>query len=282
QVLPEFLAFCGDRPLAAHNAEFDVGFLRAAGVGVSWLVWITDKLASLPFSYTYVAYPYFAVGALAAVAAFIAVKRGRARRLTATALTLAVFLCGICVSAYMGESRVRIDSVYAGVAQADFVTCGGKRVLYVSHLAESSFPGVLSRAAGVGIISADAVVAGDVYSVPAAKRLAARLGAGEPLVPYACAEEGVEGVGVSRAGLGPAELTLVSDESGLDMYLSCGGTLAAFTGRSRARNSPDVVFSRTGYAAEAPLLVVGRPSDYAEAAAERTLYSAGEGVLTFF
>ncbi|MBQ7566510.1 MAG: PolC-type DNA polymerase III, partial [Oscillospiraceae bacterium] len=29
QVLPEFLAFCGDRPLAAHNASFDVGFLKA-------------------------------------------------------------------------------------------------------------------------------------------------------------------------------------------------------------------------------------------------------------
>lgn len=30
KVLPEFLAFCGDRPLAAHNAEFDIGFLRSA------------------------------------------------------------------------------------------------------------------------------------------------------------------------------------------------------------------------------------------------------------
>ena len=30
QVLPEFLAFCGDRPLAAHNADFDVGFVRQA------------------------------------------------------------------------------------------------------------------------------------------------------------------------------------------------------------------------------------------------------------
>ncbi len=29
-VLPEFLAFCGDRPLAAHNADFDVGFILAA------------------------------------------------------------------------------------------------------------------------------------------------------------------------------------------------------------------------------------------------------------
>ena len=30
EVLPKFLAFCGDRPLAAHNAEFDVSFLLAA------------------------------------------------------------------------------------------------------------------------------------------------------------------------------------------------------------------------------------------------------------
>ena len=30
QVLPEFLAFCGDLPLCAHNADFDVGFLTAA------------------------------------------------------------------------------------------------------------------------------------------------------------------------------------------------------------------------------------------------------------
>ncbi len=29
-VLPQFLAFCGDRPLAAHNADFDVGFVLAA------------------------------------------------------------------------------------------------------------------------------------------------------------------------------------------------------------------------------------------------------------
>ncbi len=30
QVLPEFLAFCGGRPLAAHNADFDTAFIRNA------------------------------------------------------------------------------------------------------------------------------------------------------------------------------------------------------------------------------------------------------------
>ncbi len=30
EVLPKFLAFCGDRPLAAHNADFDVSFILAA------------------------------------------------------------------------------------------------------------------------------------------------------------------------------------------------------------------------------------------------------------
>ncbi|MBR2049066.1 MAG: PolC-type DNA polymerase III, partial [Oscillospiraceae bacterium] len=30
EVLPKFLDFCGDRPLIAHNADFDVGFVRAA------------------------------------------------------------------------------------------------------------------------------------------------------------------------------------------------------------------------------------------------------------
>ena len=30
QVLPEFLEFCGDLPLCAHNADFDVGFIQAA------------------------------------------------------------------------------------------------------------------------------------------------------------------------------------------------------------------------------------------------------------
>ncbi len=29
-IIPEFLKFCGDRPLAAHNADFDVGFILAA------------------------------------------------------------------------------------------------------------------------------------------------------------------------------------------------------------------------------------------------------------
>ena len=139
--------------------------------------------ASLPFSYSYVAYPYFAVAALAVIAAYIAVRRGRLRALTAGALALSVTLCGVCVNAYEEEKNVLIDSVYAGVGQADFVSCGGRRVLYVSNLQESSFPGVLNRAGYVGIISADAVVAGDVYSVPAAKRLAERLGAGAPFAP---------------------------------------------------------------------------------------------------
>ena len=30
EILPRFLAFCGDRPLIAHNADFDVGFVSAA------------------------------------------------------------------------------------------------------------------------------------------------------------------------------------------------------------------------------------------------------------
>lgn len=30
EALPKFLAFCGDRPLVAHNADFDVGFVSAA------------------------------------------------------------------------------------------------------------------------------------------------------------------------------------------------------------------------------------------------------------
>ncbi|MGN1306981.1 MAG: exonuclease domain-containing protein, partial [Faecousia sp.] len=30
EALPDFLRFCGDRPLVAHNADFDVGFLTAA------------------------------------------------------------------------------------------------------------------------------------------------------------------------------------------------------------------------------------------------------------
>ncbi len=30
EVLPEFFAFCGDRPLIAHNANFDTGFVRVA------------------------------------------------------------------------------------------------------------------------------------------------------------------------------------------------------------------------------------------------------------
>ena len=30
EVLPKFLEFCGDRPLVAHNADFDVGFILAA------------------------------------------------------------------------------------------------------------------------------------------------------------------------------------------------------------------------------------------------------------
>ena len=265
---------------AATLPWIGVGFLRAAGVGADWLMWITKTLASIPFSYSYVAYPYFAVAALAAVAAYIAVKRGKLRALTAVALALSVLLCGVCVAAYKEAQCVRVDSVYAGAGQADFVSCGGRRVLYVSNLPESSFPGVLNRAGYVGIISADAVVAGDVYSVPAAKRLAERLGAGAPLAPEDCKEDGVSPVSASEADLGAGALTLVSEGSGLDMYLTCGGTLAAFTGRKYARGSPDAVFSRAGYAGSPALLVLGRRSDYGESKAGKTLYSAGEGVLT--
>ena len=42
-VLPDFLAFCGDRPLCAHNADFDVGFLTAA----------CERL-EIPFAPTYI------------------------------------------------------------------------------------------------------------------------------------------------------------------------------------------------------------------------------------
>ncbi len=43
EVLPDFLRFCGNRPLVAHNADFDVGFLTAA----------CERLG-LPFDPTYI------------------------------------------------------------------------------------------------------------------------------------------------------------------------------------------------------------------------------------
>ena len=43
EALPDFLRFCGDRPLVAHNADFDVGFLTAA----------CERL-KLPFEPTYI------------------------------------------------------------------------------------------------------------------------------------------------------------------------------------------------------------------------------------
>ena len=42
-VLPEFLQFCGNRPLVAHNADFDIGFLSAAA----------ERL-NIPFAPTYI------------------------------------------------------------------------------------------------------------------------------------------------------------------------------------------------------------------------------------
>ncbi len=45
-VLPKFLEFCGERPLVAHNADFDVGFLRAAAkkLGLSFQPTSVDTL----------------------------------------------------------------------------------------------------------------------------------------------------------------------------------------------------------------------------------------------
>ncbi len=47
EVLPEFLAFVGDRLLVAHNADFDVGFIRAAAkrLGISFDSPYLDTLA---------------------------------------------------------------------------------------------------------------------------------------------------------------------------------------------------------------------------------------------
>ena len=42
EILPDFLKFCGNRPLCAHNADFDVGFVTAA----------CERL-SIPFQPTY-------------------------------------------------------------------------------------------------------------------------------------------------------------------------------------------------------------------------------------
>ncbi len=46
EVLPRFLDFCGDRPLAAHNADFDVGFVTAAArrLGLSYSPTYLDTL----------------------------------------------------------------------------------------------------------------------------------------------------------------------------------------------------------------------------------------------
>ena len=43
EVLPEFLRFCGELPLVAHNAEFDIGFVRAAA-----------RRLDIPFKPTYI------------------------------------------------------------------------------------------------------------------------------------------------------------------------------------------------------------------------------------
>ena len=46
EVLPKFLEFCGDRPLAAHNADFDVGFILVAcrKLGISYDPTYVDTL----------------------------------------------------------------------------------------------------------------------------------------------------------------------------------------------------------------------------------------------
>ena len=46
QAVPEFLEFCGNRPLVAHNADFDVSFVKAAAqrLGIQWEPTYLDTL----------------------------------------------------------------------------------------------------------------------------------------------------------------------------------------------------------------------------------------------
>lgn len=46
EAIPAFLAFCGDRPLAAHNADFDVSFVKEAcrKLGISFQPTYLDTL----------------------------------------------------------------------------------------------------------------------------------------------------------------------------------------------------------------------------------------------
>lgn len=47
EVLPDFLAFCSDETLVAHNAPFDVGFIRhySASIGLAFNNDVVDTLA---------------------------------------------------------------------------------------------------------------------------------------------------------------------------------------------------------------------------------------------
>lgn len=257
------------------------GFLRLALVGSDWLTWITEKLAELPFSYTYVKYPYMLAAVIAAAAAVFFVKRGMLRVKLALPLALSVLMCGVCADMYISPRMMRIDSVFVGNARADFVSCGGKRVLYVAGLGKDDCGRVVSRAGYVGISDADYIVSGDAFSADAAHILSERLKADGVMVPESVAANGCKAVSEAESDLGGAKLTLLSSGTRLDMYAECGNVLTAFTGGNRLNSDCDAVFAPVGFDGEG-VLVTGVRSEYYAHEDGETLYTCDDGVLEFY
>lgn len=97
EVLPQFLAFCGDSPLIAHNADFDIGFVTAA----------CERL-NIPFAPTYIdtltlsrdMLPKLSAHKLNVVADFLGLPEFNHHRATDDALT-----CGLIFARLSAKLR---------------------------------------------------------------------------------------------------------------------------------------------------------------------------------
>lgn len=241
--------------------------IRLAKAGAVLLIWATKALASLPFAYIEISAETLIPLATAVFLAIFYCKKCGRHRLAALSLAFTVFFAGRIGEGVRNAGTCRVDSLYIPRGTAACITCGGNRVLYLSGISVESVPSVLRGLSYLGIRKVSSVAVGDAYSLLAAESIAAETECDSLTLPYAAG-----GSARASASLGRATLTAVSEGSCLNLFVTCGNNVFAFTEGELIKGDYDAVFS-----AKTPLtdkiLVTDLPSDYVELSASKVFYT---------